>query len=104
LLWDWLVADHDWKPSTLSGYRSTVKFLTRDRIGARARWTCLRRWWRRSPRAGGGRVETHGVGALASPRCTAPSIGCAPLAAAAVPNKLEMCLASDGNRDGTLSE
>ena len=35
LLREWLAADHDWKPSTLSGYRSMVKFLTHDRIGAR---------------------------------------------------------------------
>ena len=35
LLSEWLVADHDWKPSTVSGYRSVVKFLTGDRIAAR---------------------------------------------------------------------
>ena len=35
LLQEWLAADHGWRPSTLSGYRSVVKFLTHDRIGAR---------------------------------------------------------------------
>lgn len=35
LLSEWLVADHDWKPSTVSGYRSVVKFITGDRVAAR---------------------------------------------------------------------
>jgi integrase len=35
LLIEWLGADHDWKPSTLSGYRSMVRFLAHDRIGVR---------------------------------------------------------------------
>jgi len=35
LLSEWLTADHDWRPSTLSGYRSVVRLLTSDRIGAR---------------------------------------------------------------------
>jgi integrase len=35
LLRSWLAADHDWKPSTVSGYRSNVSFLCRDPIGSR---------------------------------------------------------------------
>lgn len=35
LLSEWLAANHDWRPSTVSGYRSMVRFLTGDRIGAR---------------------------------------------------------------------
>ena len=35
LLRSWLAADHDWKPSTVSGYRSNVGFLCRDPVGSR---------------------------------------------------------------------
>jgi integrase len=35
LLTAWLAADHGWRPSTISGYRSIVRFLTRDRIAGR---------------------------------------------------------------------
>ena len=35
LLPEWLTADHGWRPSTLSGYRSVVRFLAHDRISAR---------------------------------------------------------------------
>jgi hypothetical protein len=35
LLRSWLAADHDWKPSTVSGYRSNVSFLCRDPVGSR---------------------------------------------------------------------
>jgi len=32
LLREWLAADHGWRPSTVTGYRSAVGFLARDRI------------------------------------------------------------------------
>lgn len=35
LLHSWLAADHEWKPSTVSGYRSNVSFLCRDPVGSR---------------------------------------------------------------------
>jgi len=35
LLREWLAADHGWRPSTVTGYRSAVGFLARDRIGSR---------------------------------------------------------------------
>jgi hypothetical protein len=35
LLTAWLAADHGWRPSTISGFRSIVRFLTRDRIAGR---------------------------------------------------------------------
>jgi integrase len=35
LLATWLAADHRWRPSTLSGYRSVVRFLTGDQLSAR---------------------------------------------------------------------
>ena len=35
LLEVWLTADHEWRPSTLAGYRSAAGFLARDRIGCR---------------------------------------------------------------------
>ncbi len=35
LLATWLAADHRWRPSTLSGYRSVVKFLTGDPLAGR---------------------------------------------------------------------
>src|SRR5918911_2565308 len=35
LLTVWLDADHGWRPSTQSGYRSIVCFLAHDRIGRR---------------------------------------------------------------------
>ncbi len=35
LMGEWLAADHDWRPSTVSGYRSVVRFLAGDRIGGR---------------------------------------------------------------------
>jgi integrase len=35
LLATWLAADHRWRPSTLSGYRSVVRFLTGDPLSAR---------------------------------------------------------------------
>lgn len=35
LLGVWLAAEHDWRPSTLVGYRSTAGFLARDPVGGR---------------------------------------------------------------------
>ena len=35
LLTDWLDADHSWRPSTISGYRSVANFLHRDPLGTR---------------------------------------------------------------------
>lgn len=35
LLEVWLAAEHDWRPSTLVGYRSTAGFLARDPVGGR---------------------------------------------------------------------
>jgi integrase len=35
LLATWLATDHRWRPSTLSGYRSVVRFLTGDQLSAR---------------------------------------------------------------------
>ena len=35
LLREWLAADHGWRPSTVTGYRSAVGLLARDRIGSR---------------------------------------------------------------------
>jgi len=35
LLATWLATDHRWRPSTLSGYRSVVKFLTGDPLAGR---------------------------------------------------------------------
>ncbi|HEY4994056.1 MAG TPA: hypothetical protein VII33_18430, partial [Nakamurella sp.] len=35
LLQEWLQADHGWRPSTITGYRSTAGFLARDRLGPR---------------------------------------------------------------------
>jgi len=34
LLQEWLQTDHGWRPSTISGYRSTAGFLARDRVGS----------------------------------------------------------------------
>jgi hypothetical protein len=35
LLGEWLPADHDWRPSTVSGYRSVARLLAGDRISGR---------------------------------------------------------------------
>jgi len=35
LLQEWLGAEHEWRPSTVSGYRSVAGFLTKDPLGRR---------------------------------------------------------------------
>ena len=35
LLREWFDTDHGWRPSTISGYKSVVRFLTADPLGRR---------------------------------------------------------------------